>query len=116
MRKSFKFATALGLLALTAPMDEAAAAPHRHLRLRYAHCRPCVPYASHPLYIERRSFLDPGTQVPVGHGRFYEYMPAYVWGDPVNTYQRSWYMDENLHQALDPQPGRPIWGLFGPTD
>jgi len=29
-------------------------------------------------------------------------------GDPVSTYQRSRYMDENLHQAFDPQPVSPL--------
>lgn len=116
MRKIIEIAAALSLFALSAPASEAVAAPRYGARPRHAHCRLCVPHVGHPLFVERRSFLDPGTEVPVGKGRYYVFMPAYQWGDPVNTYQRSWYMDENLHQAFDPQPARPFWGLFGPTD
>jgi hypothetical protein len=117
MRKITEIAAALSLFVLAAtPVSEALAAPRHHARVHRAQCRLCVAHVGRPLYVERRSFLDPGTQVPVGRYQYYEYMPAYVWGDPVSTYQRSWYMDENLHQAFDPQPTHPIWGLFGPTD
>lgn len=112
MRKIIEIAAALCLLGLSGLFNEALAAP-RHSR---PDCRNCAARASRPLFLERRSFLDPGTQVPVGKGEYYVFMPPYRWGDPVNTYQRSWYMDENLHQAFDPQPRRPFWGLFGPTD
>jgi hypothetical protein len=77
---------------------------HRHYRGEV--------YASegrhHPLVVERRSFLDPGPVVPVGTYTQYVNQPAYAWGDPVSTYQRSRYMDENLHQAFDPQPVSPL--------
>jgi len=113
MRKLIEFWAAVAVVVLAAQAGEAAAATHRHARRHYVEV-----YATHfrrPLPVERRSFLDPGTKVPVGYGLHYVYMPAYEWGDPVSTYQRSWFMDENLHQAFDPQPvGRFLnFGPFG---
>jgi len=102
MRTLLKYTVALSCLVGLASTDAAMAKPHhRHHGAVYAQGR-------HPLVVERRSFLDPGTQVPVGSTNRYARQPAYLWGDPVSTYQRSWFMDENLHQAFDPQPQSPL--------
>lgn len=113
MRNLLKISLALGCLAGLASSDAALAksCPARH------HARgACVVYGRAPLVVERRSFLDPGTQVPVGTGQWYAKMPAYVWGDPVTTYQSGRYMDSVLHEAFDPQPvaplATPFYGLW----
>ncbi|HMK89619.1 MAG TPA: hypothetical protein VK446_08300 [Methylocystis sp.] len=112
MRKIVQLAAALSLIILSSPPAADASSRH-HAQRSHAHARQQVVDARRPLNIERRSFLDPGTQVPVGYGRQYVDMPAYVWGDPVATYHRSWFMDENLHQAFDPQPRRFSSDFFG---
>jgi len=113
MRKFTEVAAVASLVVLSAPAADALAAPRCNTRGHH-HCAYYVSAARRPLLIERRSFLDPGTNVPVGTYQHYVNMPAYEWGTPVLTYQRSWYMDENLHQALDPQPERRAFDLFGP--
>ncbi|HXY57277.1 MAG TPA: hypothetical protein VEH76_01720 [Methylocystis sp.] len=113
MRKFIEVAAVASLVVLSAPASDALAAPRCHGR-SHQHCDYYVAPGRRPLLIERRSFLDPGTKVPVGTYQNYVNTPAYVWGDPVATYQRSWYMDENLHQAFDPQPERRAFDHFGP--
>jgi hypothetical protein len=105
MRTLLKYTVALSCLVGLASIDAAMAKPrHHHRDSAYAQSR-------RPLVVQRRSFVDSGTQVPVGSTNRYATQPAYLWGDPVSTYQRSWFMDENLHQALDPQPERPLFGF-----
>ena len=102
MRTLLKYTVALSCLAGLASIDAAVAKPrHPHRGAVYAHSRP-------PLVVERRSFLDPGTQVPVGSTNRYARAPAYEWGDPLSTYQRDAYMDGILHEAFDPQPQSPF--------
>jgi hypothetical protein len=103
MRKLMESALALSLVVALAPMD-AADAKTRHWRHHHyaggyyrAESRP-------PLVVQRRSFLDPGTQVPVGSYNQYARHPAYERGDPVGTNQRGWYMDEILHPTFGPNP------------
>ncbi|WP_363346064.1 hypothetical protein [Methylocystis echinoides] len=48
--------------------------------------------------VERRSWLDPGTKVPVGSTNRYMLQQTYYNKDPVQTAQRSWYMQETLPQ------------------
>ena len=106
MRNFSKVGVAISCLVGLTLSSAAMAKPHHYLH----HYRGEV-YAvdgRRPLLVERRSFLDPGPVVPVGTYTQYVYQPAYVWGDPVSTYQRSRYMDENLHQAFDPQPRSPL--------
>jgi hypothetical protein len=43
-----------------------------------------------------RSWLDPGTQVPVGSTNRYMLQQTYYNQDPVQANQRSWYMQETL--------------------
>ena len=108
MRTLLKYTVALSCLAGLASTDAVAKPRHAHHGAVYAHHGAAYAHSRPPLLVERRSFLDPGTQVPVGSTNRYVSQPAYVWGDPVSTYQRSWYMDENLHQAFDPQPQSPL--------
>ncbi len=108
MRKTVTITTALSLLALLAAAGDATAQPRRHRHVRYIYEVVHVVPAHQALPIERRSFLDPGVQKPVGSENYYAWMPAYEWGDARATYQRSWYMDENLHQAFDPRPISPL--------
>ncbi|PPD44515.1 MAG: hypothetical protein CTY15_07020 [Methylocystis sp.] len=51
-----------------------------------------------PIDIERRSWLDPGTQVPVGSTNRYMLQQTYYNRDPIESNQRSWYMQETLPQ------------------
>jgi hypothetical protein len=112
MRKLVLVAAALSSLALLASTSGASAKP----RYRHHHSHRGDYYAEtgrRSLVIERRSFLDPGTKVPVGYYNHYATTPAYVWGgDPTETFQRDRYMDGILHQAFDPQPTYPLFGGF----
>jgi hypothetical protein len=105
MRKLFATATALGLVLALAPL-EGATAKARHVRRHHA-----TAYYSagrHPIVVERRSFLDPGTVVPAGSTTLYATMPAYANGDPPGTYQAGTYMMDTLHPPFAPQPRSPI--------
>lgn len=51
-----------------------------------------------PIDIQRRSWLDPGTKVPVGSTNRYMLQQTYYNQDPIETNQRSWYMQETLPQ------------------
>ncbi|MFO1101626.1 MAG: hypothetical protein U1E20_01835 [Methylocystis sp.] len=51
-----------------------------------------------PIDIQRRSWLDPGTQVPVGSTNRYMVQQTYLNHDPIERAQRSWYMQETLPQ------------------
>jgi hypothetical protein len=51
-----------------------------------------------PIDVERRSWLDPGTKVPVGSTNRYMLQQTYFNQDPIESNQRSWYMQETLPQ------------------
>lgn len=51
-----------------------------------------------PIDIQRRSWLDPGVQVPVGSTNRYMVQQTYLNHDPIERNQRSWYMQETLPQ------------------
>jgi hypothetical protein len=51
-----------------------------------------------PIDVERRSWLDPGTKVPVGSTNRYVLQQTFYNRDPVEANQRSWYMQETLPQ------------------
>jgi hypothetical protein len=53
-----------------------------------------------PIEVERRSWLDPGTKVPVGSTNRYMVQQTYLNQDPIQTYQPSWYMGETLPQRM----------------
>jgi hypothetical protein len=46
--------------------------------------------------VERRSWLDPGTKVPAGSTNRYMLQQTYYNQDPIQSNQRSWYMQETL--------------------
>lgn len=53
-----------------------------------------------PIDVERRSWLDPGTKVPVGSTNRYMVQQTYLNQDPIQAYQPSWYMGETLPQRM----------------
>lgn len=59
-----------------------------------------------PIVIERRSFLDPGTKVPVGYTNQYMLQQTFYHQDPIRANQRSWYGGETLPRRFD-QPWDP---------
>ena len=53
-----------------------------------------------PIDVERRSWLDPGTKVPVGSTNRYMVQQTYLNQDPIQNFQPSWYMGETLPQRM----------------
>jgi len=51
-----------------------------------------------PIDVQRRSWLDPGTKVPVGSTNRYMAQQTYFNQDPIEANHRSWYMQETLPQ------------------
>jgi hypothetical protein len=87
MRKIQAIATGFACLGALLFAGEALAKARRH--------------AHHaPLEVTRRSFLDPGTKVPVGSTQNYMVYQTYYHQDPITANQRSWYMNETLPQRL----------------
>lgn len=68
----------------------------------------------HTIDVERRSFLDPGTKVPVGSTNRYMTQQTFSNQDPVYANQRSWYMGETLPRRWD-QPWSPGVSFESPT-
>jgi hypothetical protein len=60
----------------------------------------------------RRSWLDPGVVVPPGSTQRYVLDQTFYNRDPIERYQRSWYMQEtapNRWQVTPYDPGWPFW-------
>lgn len=57
-----------------------------------------------PLVVERRSFLDLGTKVPVGYGHGYMVHQTFLLRDPIYTNQRRWGGGETLPRRFDVVP------------
>lgn len=99
MRHLVKLSVGLACLCL-ATSSEALAKSRRHAP-HYA----SVTHHSHrgrpPLVVERRSFLDPGTKVPVGSTNRYMLQQTFYNQDPIEANQRSWYMRETLPRRFD---------------
>lgn len=57
-----------------------------------------------------RSWLEPGTKVPVGSTHRYMVQQTFTRPDPITDNQRSWYMGETLPRRWYNQwdPGLPI--------
>jgi hypothetical protein len=108
MRKLFGTAMALALLLGVVPSAEAKTKPKRH------HAQAQYTYIAsggrQPIVIERRSWLDPGPEVPVGTYNQYARMPAYSEGDPVGTYQAGPFMLDTLHPAMGASPEHGFYG------
>jgi len=108
MRKLIGTAVAVGLLFALAPV-EGVSAKARHAR-RHGPAY-TYGYAHRPIVVERRSFLDPGTVVPVGRYTGYVYQRPYANIDPPGTYQAGTFMMDTLHP---PFGANAETGGFGP--
>jgi hypothetical protein len=102
MRYSLKLSVGLACLCALAASSEALAKSrqrHHHHRYVYAEAEPEYGgYVRRPLILQRRSFLDPGTKVPVGSTNRYVVEQTYFNRNPIEANQRSWYMQETLPQ------------------
>jgi hypothetical protein len=98
MRKLFGTATAIALVIVFASSAEAKTKSKRH----HAQAQYTYIYAGgrQPIVIQRRSWLDPGPEVPVGTYTQYSTMRAYPEVDPVGTYQAGTFMLDTLHPAM----------------
>ncbi len=110
MRKLFGTATALALVIALVPSAEAKT---KHKRL-HAQSQSQYTYIAsggrQPIVIERRSWLDPGPEVPVGTYTQYVYMRPYAEVDPVGTYQAGPFMLDTLHPAMGASPEHGFYG------
>ncbi len=98
MRKGLLLSVGLACL-VTMTVDGAALAKSRRHAPGYAVAENgLVVSGSGPIDIQRRSWLDPGTKVPVGSTNRYMLQQTYYNQDPIETNQRSWYMQETLPQ------------------
>lgn len=100
MRKESKLLAGLACLGvLVASGDALAKSRQRHPGYAVAESR-------RPLVVERRSFLDPGTKVPVGSTNRYMVQQTFTNQDPIYANQRSWHGGETLPRHWD-QPWDP---------
>ncbi len=103
MRKGLKLSVGLACLVAVVAGGDALAKSHRHPAYSVSHHDEEAATARAvagrgPIDVERRSWLDPGTQVPVGSTNRYMLQQTYYNHDPVEANQRSWYMQETLPQ------------------
>jgi hypothetical protein len=98
MRYGLKLSASLACLCAMAASGDALAKSRRHHR--HAYPEAVYTYERPPLVLERRSFLDPGTKVPVGSTNRYMVEQTYFNQDPIQANQRSWYMGETLPQRM----------------
>jgi len=104
MRKGFRMSVGLACLVAMAAGGDALAKSHKSQSAGYSvsHSRdesfnrsvklgPGLPG-------ETRSWLDPGNKVPVGSTNRYMLQQTYYNQDPIESNQRSWYMQETLPQ------------------
>lgn len=96
MRYGLKLSVGLACLCALAASGGALAKSRRHHRHAYPDA--AYMYERPPLVLERRSFLDPGTKVPVGSTNRYMVEQTYYNHNPIEANQRSWYMQETLPQ------------------
>lgn len=106
MRKGLKVSVGLACLVAMAAGGDALAKSHkRGPGYAVSQNRPAPAagraYAGRaPIDVERRSWLDPGTKVPVGSTNRYMLQQTYFNQDPIEANQRSWYMQETAPQRL----------------
>ncbi len=118
MRKIQKFSAGFACLFAIAASGDASARSHR--RPAYSVAPTAVAMDGRgPVVIERRSWLDPGTQVPVGSTNRYMLQQTFYNRDPIESNQRSWYMQETLPQRPPYNtevivPYDPGWPIFWP--
>jgi hypothetical protein len=101
MRYGLRFSVGLACICAIAASGDALAKSRRHHHHHgYSYQEGLYASERQPLVLERRSFLDPGTRVPVGSTNRYVLEQTYYNQDPVQANQRSWYMNETLPQRL----------------
>ena len=110
MRKLIGTAMALALVVALVPSAEAKTKHKRHSAQSQSQYIDIASGGRHPIVIERRSWLDPGPEVPVGTYTQYVRMPAYQEGDPVGTYQAGTFMMDTLHPAMGASPEHGFYG------
>ncbi len=71
---------------------------------RHHHSQAPAVEAHAPLVVQRRSWLDPGTQVPVGSTNRYVLEQTFYNQDPISANQRSWFMQETLPNRWEVTP------------
>lgn len=97
MRKGLMLSVGLAcLVAMAAGGD--ALAKTRNRQSPYAVSDNAIASNGRAIDVERRSWLDPGTKVPVGSTNRYMLQQTFYNKDPVQASQRSWYMQETLPQ------------------
>lgn len=99
MRNFLRPALCLVCLGALTGASDALARP-RHHRNAYAPVSEAY-IGRRPLVVQRRSFLDPGTKVPVGSRNRYMVEQTFFNEDPITANQRSWYMRETLPRHFD---------------
>ncbi len=97
MRKGIMLSVGLACLVAMAAGGEALA-KSRYRQSAYSVANNAVASNGRTIEVERRSWLDPGTKVPVGSTNRYMLQQTYYNKDPVQASQRSWYMQETLPQ------------------
>lgn len=100
MRKVTLFSAGLAILCGLAASGEALAKSRHHYRYGSAY----LAEGRQPLVVERRSFLDPGTKVPVGYTNRYMAQQTFFNQDPLYANQRRWGGGETLPRRLDVVP------------
>jgi hypothetical protein len=99
MRYGLKLSVGVACLCAVVTSSAALAKSHpRHHHRHYAYAQADYEYGRRPLILQRRSFLDPGTKVPVGSTNRYVLEQTYYNRNPIEANQRSWYMQETLPQ------------------
>lgn len=97
MRKGLMLSVGLAcLVAMAAGGD--ALAKSRNRQPAYTVAADALASNGRTIDVERRSWLDPGTKVPVGSTNRYMLQQTYYNKDPIQASQRSWYMQETLPQ------------------
>jgi hypothetical protein len=100
MRKGLKLSVGLAcLVAMAVDGDALAKSRDRYPTYSVSQSR-LASNGRAPIEVERRSWLDPGTKVPVGSTNRYMLQQTYYNRDPIQSNQRSWYMQETLPQRL----------------
>ncbi|KAF2991016.1 hypothetical protein OGR47_03420 [Methylocystis sp. MJC1] len=97
MRKGLNFSVGLACLIAIAAGGDALAKSHRRPAYSVSHSQ-LAANGRAPVEVERRSWLDPGTKVPVGSTNRYMLQQTYLNHDPIEANQRSWYMQETAPQ------------------
>ena len=101
MRKGLMLSAGLACLVAVAASGDALAKTRAHApAYAVSSSRLAAATGRGPIDVERRSWLDPGTKVPVGSTNRYMLQQTYYNRDPVQTAQPSWYMQETLPQRL----------------